>query len=78
MGFNYVQPEFAESAKLPRPRVFFPMKLRDKSESRSYEQRLQELRWERKIEAKQAQRLYAVLAKKVGSTKSTAAAVRAA
>jgi len=54
------------------------MKLRDKSESRSYEQRLQELRWERKIEAKQAQRLYAVLAKKVGSTKSTAAAVRAA
>jgi hypothetical protein len=54
------------------------MKLRDKSESRCYEQRLQELRWERKIEAKQAQRLYAVLAKKVGSTESTAAAVRAA
>jgi hypothetical protein len=54
------------------------MKLREKSESPPYEQRLQELRWERKIEAKQAQRLYAVLAQKVGSTKSAAAPVRAA
>jgi hypothetical protein len=53
------------------------MKLRDKSKPQRYEQRLQELRWERKIEAKQAQRLFAVLAKKVGSTNSTAA-VRAA
>jgi hypothetical protein len=54
------------------------MKLRHKSEPQRYEQRLQELRWERKIEAKQAERLCAVLAKKVDSAKSAAAAVRVA
>jgi hypothetical protein len=50
------------------------MKLRDKWEPHRYEQRLQELRWERKTEAKQAERLCAVLAKKLRSNKSAAAA----
>jgi hypothetical protein len=54
----------------------FPMKLRDKWEPHRYEQRLQALRWERKTEAKQAERLCAVLAKKMCANKSAAVAVR--
>jgi hypothetical protein len=54
------------------------MKLRDKAEPQRYEQRLQDLRRERESEAKQAERLCAVLARKVGSAKSTGAAVRVA
>jgi hypothetical protein len=54
------------------------MKLRDNWEPRRYEQRLQALRWERKAEAKQTERLSAVLAKKVRSIKSKAAAARVA
>jgi|GEM_PF-2692081 hypothetical protein len=56
----------------------FPMKLRDDWEPRRYEQRLQALRWERKAEAKQTERLSAVLAKKVRSIKSKAVAARVA
>jgi hypothetical protein len=52
------------------------MKLRDKWEPHRYEQRLQALRWERKTEAKQAERLCAVLAKKMCANKSAAVAVR--
>ncbi len=55
-----------------------PVKLRDKREPLRYEQRLQTLRWERKAEAKQSERLFAVLAKKVRSAESVAAADRAA
>jgi hypothetical protein len=51
------------------------MKQRDKWEPQHNEQRLQELRRERKTEAKQAERLCAFLAKKVRSTKSAEAAV---
>jgi hypothetical protein len=62
----------------PAGHLPLPMKLRGKCEPQRYEQRLQQLRWERKIEAKQAERLGEVLAKKVDSTKSVAAAGRAA
>jgi hypothetical protein len=56
------------------------MKMRHTSESQPYEQHLQDLRRERKSEAKQAERLGAVLAEKAkaGIAKSTAAAVKAA
>ncbi len=53
-----------------------PMKLRDKREPQRCEQRLQALRWERKTEAKQVERLCAVLATKMRSTKSASVAVR--
>jgi hypothetical protein len=43
------------------------MRLYDRFESRRYEQRLQELRQERSAETKQAERLSAILAKKVSS-----------
>jgi hypothetical protein len=52
------------------------MKLRDKCQPQRYEQILQEVRWERRFETKQAERLSAILAKKVGFPKSTGAAVR--
>lgn len=54
------------------------MKLRDKWKPQSYQQSLQEVRWERRTETKQIERLSAILAKKVGSTKSRGAAARAA
>lgn len=54
------------------------MKLRDKWEPQRYEETLQEVRSERRTETKQAERLSAILAKKVGSLKSTGAAVRVA
>jgi hypothetical protein len=56
------------------------MKMREKSDSQPYEQHLQDLRRERKSEAKQAERLGAVLAEKtrVGTAKSAGAAVKAA
>ena len=54
------------------------MKLRDKWKPQSYQQSLQEVRCERRTETKQIERLSAILAKKVGSTKSREAAVRAA
>jgi len=53
------------------------MRLRDKWEPQRYEQSLQEVRFERRTETKRVERLFAILAKKVGSTKSTGA-VRAA
>ncbi len=40
------------------------MRLRDGSETRRYEQRLRELRWERKAETKRLERLSAILAKR--------------
>jgi len=46
------------------------MKLRGKSEPQSYEQTLQEVRCERRTETKQAERLSAILAKKVVLRKS--------
>jgi hypothetical protein len=54
------------------------MKLRDKWDPQRYERSLQEVRWERRAETKRVERLSAILAKKVGSTKSTGEAVRAA
>lgn len=54
------------------------MRLRDKWQPQGYEQSLQEVRLERKAETKRVERLSAILAKKVGSAKSTGAAVRAA
>jgi hypothetical protein len=54
------------------------MKLRDKWDPQRYEQSLQEVRWERRTETKQIERLSAILAKKVGSTNSTEAAAGAA
>ena len=43
------------------------MKLRDRLEPLNYEQRLQDTRSERKAETKQAERLSAILVKKVTS-----------
>jgi len=54
------------------------MKLRDKWDPQRYEQSLQEVRWERRAETKRVERLSAILARKVGSAKSTEADVRAA
>jgi hypothetical protein len=61
-----------------RTEELLPMKLRDKWKPLSYQQSLQEVRRERRAETKQIERLSAILAKKVGSTKSTGAAARAA
>jgi len=43
------------------------MKLRDRLEVQNYEQRLQQLRWERAAETKQVERLSAILVRKVSS-----------
>ncbi len=60
------------------PRNFSPMKLRDRLEPQSYEQRLKETRWERKAETEQVERLSAVLAKKASSAKAKGLPERAA
>ncbi|MFZ0588249.1 MAG: hypothetical protein WAM48_17970 [Candidatus Sulfotelmatobacter sp.] len=54
------------------------MKVRDRSESRHYEQRLQEIRKERNAETRQAERLSAMLAKKGCSGKAEKPPERAA
>jgi hypothetical protein len=46
------------------------MKLRDRRESKHYEQRLQEIRKERNAETKQVERLSALLVKKASSAKA--------
>ena len=43
------------------------MKLRDRLEPQNYEQRLQQLRWERTTETKQVERLSAILVKRARS-----------
>jgi CDP-glycerol glycerophosphotransferase (TagB/SpsB family) len=50
-----------------------PVKLRDRSPSQRYEEKLQELRKERKAENKQVERLSSVLAKKASSAKAPGA-----
>ena len=45
------------------------MKLRDRLELQRYERKLQEIRWERKAETKQVERLSALLVKKANSAK---------
>jgi hypothetical protein len=45
------------------------MRLNERSEPQNYEQRLQEIRKERKAETKQVERLSAILAKKSDSAK---------
>jgi hypothetical protein len=49
---------------------FSPMRLRDGLAPQNYEQRLQEIRSERKIETKQVERLSAILVKKASSAKA--------
>jgi len=46
----YLQSAFAKNAKLPATKDLLPMKLRDRLEAQNYEQRLQEIRKERKAE----------------------------
>jgi len=54
------------------------MKLRDRLEPQRYEQRLQEIRWERESEKRQVERLCAVLAKKERSAKNESIPARVA
>ena len=54
------------------------MKLRDRLEPQRYEQRIQLARWERKAETKQAERLSAILVKKMRSGQAAGLAVKAA
>jgi hypothetical protein len=53
------------------PEVPVPMRLNERLEPQRYEQRLQEIRKERKAEMGQVERLSALLAKKVSSAKAT-------
>ena len=54
------------------------MKLRGRLEPQNYEQRLQEIRKERKAEKKQVERLSAILVKKASSAKIKGSTDRAA
>ena len=54
------------------------MRLRDRLEPQRYEQRVQNVRWERKAETKQVERLSAILVKKMSSGQATALSVKAA
>ncbi len=54
------------------------MRLRDRLEPQRYEHRIQHLRWERKAESKQVERLSAILVKKVSSGQATDLPVKAA
>ncbi len=54
------------------------MRLHDRFEPQRYEQKSQEIRKERQIETKQAERLSAILAKKANSAKATGLTERAA
>jgi hypothetical protein len=54
------------------------MKLHDRFETRSYEQRSKEIRKERQAEMKQVERLSAKLAKRAASAKATELTDRAA
>jgi hypothetical protein len=54
------------------------MRLRDRWEPQRYEQRNQHVRWERKAETKQVERLSAILMKKARSAKPESLTDRAA
>ena len=54
------------------------MRLNERLEPQRYEQRLQEIRWERKAETKQVERLSAILVKKASSAKDKGIPDRAA
>ena len=62
----------------PAPKDHLPMRLNERLEPQRYEQRLQEIRKERKAETKQVERLSAILAKKSSSAKAAGLPERAA